>query len=343
MEKESHFFIVCFCLFICFKTIATEAHAHGFTKLFVFGDSYVDTGNRNFSARSWNQPYGITLPGKPAGHYSNGRVFSDYIASWMGIRSPTPYRWRKMENTSLEYGMNFAFGGTGVFDTLVSAPNMTIQIDLFQRQLQKKLYTKVDLNSSIALVSLAGNDYTAYLARNGTTEGLSAFTKSMIKQLGLNLQRIQGLGVRKIAVMNIQPLGCLPSETISYLYKNCSTSGNSVSLFHNQVLEKTVEKLNNKSKESVFVILNMYKAFLSALKKQASQPGTLKFKDPLRPCCEAVSTGYKCGNTEHGKGMYVVCNNPNSTFFWDDVHPSQAGWRAVYLALKSSAYSLALM
>ena len=71
--------------------------------------------------------------------------------------------------------------------------------------------------------------------------------------------------------------------------------------------------------------------------------GTLKFKDPLRPCCEAVSTGYKCGNTEHGKRMYVVCNNPNSTFFWDDVHPSQAGWRAVYLALKSSAYSLALM
>ncbi|KAJ9684869.1 hypothetical protein PVL29_017046 [Vitis rotundifolia] len=47
---------------------------------------------------------------------------------------------------------------------------MTIQIDLFRRQLQKKLYTKVDLNSSIALVSLAGNDYTAYLARNGTTE-----------------------------------------------------------------------------------------------------------------------------------------------------------------------------
>ncbi|KAJ9684865.1 hypothetical protein PVL29_017043 [Vitis rotundifolia] len=261
----------------------------------------------------------------------------------MGIRSPTPYRWRKRENTSLEYGMNFAFGGTGVFDTLVSAPNMTIQIDLFQRQLQKKLYTKVDLNSSIALVSLAGNDYTAYLARNGTTEGLSAFTKSMIKQLGLNLQRIHGLGVRKIAVMNIQPLGCLPSETISDLYKNCSTSGNSVALFHNQVLEKTVEKLNNKSKESVSVILNMYKAFLSALKRQASQPGTLKFKDPLRPCCEAVSTGYKCGNSEHGKRMYVVCNNPNSTFFWDDVHPSQAGWRAVYLALKSSAYSHFLM
>ena len=92
------------------------------------------------------------------------------IASWMGIRSPIPYRWRKMENASIEYGMNFAFGGTGVFKTLVSAPNMTVQIDLFQKQLQKTLYSKADINSSIALVSMAGNDYTAYLARNGTTE-----------------------------------------------------------------------------------------------------------------------------------------------------------------------------
>ncbi|KAL6327784.1 hypothetical protein AAG906_025612 [Vitis piasezkii] len=310
-------FIIFYYLLKIFNSLIFS-HAHGFTKLFVFGDSYVDTGNRNFSARSWNQPYGITLPGKPAGHYSNGR---------------------KMENTSLENGMNFAFGGTGVFDTLVSAPNMTIQIDLFQRQLQRNSIPRLILTPPLLWYLWPAMTILHTLPEMG----LSAFTKSMIKQLGLNLQRIHGLGVRKIAVMNIQPLGCLPSETISDLYKNCSTSGNSVSLFHNQVLEKTVEKLNNKSKESVFVILNMYKAFLSALKKQASQPGTLKFKDPLRPCCEAVSTGYKCGNTEHGKRMYVVCNNPNSTFFWDDVHPSQAGWRAVYLALKSSAYSLALM
>ena len=26
-----------------------------------------------------NQPYGLTLPGRPAVRYSNGRVFSDYI------------------------------------------------------------------------------------------------------------------------------------------------------------------------------------------------------------------------------------------------------------------------
>lgn len=106
-------------------------------------------------------------------------------------------------------------------------------------------------------------------------QGLLAFTKSMIKQLGLNLQSIQGLGVRKIAVMNIQPLGCLPKETVSGSHKKCSTSGNSLSLFHNMVLDKMVQSLNNNAQESAFVILDTYKAFMSALTKQGSRPGTL--------------------------------------------------------------------
>lgn len=51
-------------------------------KLFVFGDSYVDTGNtpKAFS-KAWKSPYGITYPGKPAGRFSDGRVLTDYIGS----------------------------------------------------------------------------------------------------------------------------------------------------------------------------------------------------------------------------------------------------------------------
>ena len=88
----------------------------------------------------------------------------------MGIRSPIPYRWRKIGKKVQGHGMNFAYGGTGVFDTLIKAPNMTTQINLFQQVLEEKLYTKRDLKSSIALVSLAGNDYAAYFAGNGTIQ-----------------------------------------------------------------------------------------------------------------------------------------------------------------------------
>lgn len=66
--------------------------------------------------------------------------------------------------------MNFAFGGTGVFDTLVALPNMTTQIDFLQELINNKVYTWSDFQSSVAIVSVAGNDYGAYLVRGGSTQ-----------------------------------------------------------------------------------------------------------------------------------------------------------------------------
>jgi hypothetical protein len=56
----------------------------GSSKLFVFGDSYADTGNTNkSSSTAWNDPYGITFPGKPAGRFSDGRVLTDYVGIYI--------------------------------------------------------------------------------------------------------------------------------------------------------------------------------------------------------------------------------------------------------------------
>lgn len=77
------------CLFVGQRVVRGEVdiqhhghyHKQRITKLFVFGDSYADTGNvdpRGF-APSWKQPYGVTFPGKPAGRFSDGRVLTDYI------------------------------------------------------------------------------------------------------------------------------------------------------------------------------------------------------------------------------------------------------------------------
>ncbi|ESR49871.1 hypothetical protein CICLE_v10033618mg, partial [Citrus x clementina] len=136
-------------------------------KLFVFGDSYADTGNCRNSVPG---PYGITFPGKPAGRFSDGRVLTDYIAPYLGTKSPVSYKnWRKSgKRSQLKYGMNFAHGGTGVFNTLVDEPNMTTQVKFFQQLLEEKVFTKHDLNSSVALVSLAGNDYATYLVKNNS-------------------------------------------------------------------------------------------------------------------------------------------------------------------------------
>lgn len=93
-----------------------------------------------------------------------------HAAKFVGLKSPIPYKWRKLGVKYLKNGMNFAYGGTGVFDTVVPGPNMTTQIDFFQHLIKDNVFTATDLDSSLALVSLAGNDYSAYSARNGSSQ-----------------------------------------------------------------------------------------------------------------------------------------------------------------------------
>jgi len=93
-----------------------------------------------------------------------------------------------LPNAKTQFGMNFAYGGTGVFDTYVPLPNMTVQINLFEDVISReKVYMGTDLQSSIALVSLAGNDYATLRMReppNPEVSGSAAsFSPVLVKLL----------------------------------------------------------------------------------------------------------------------------------------------------------------
>ncbi|XP_057739010.1 GDSL esterase/lipase At5g03610-like [Arachis stenosperma] len=301
-------------------------------KLFVFGDSYADTGNiRKSLSNSWKDPYGITFPGKPAGRFSDGRVLTDYIAKYLGVKTPVPYRFRKQMAQQLKYGMNFAVGGTGVFDTSTPGPNMTTQIQLLEQLIHDGLYTASDLTNSIALVSVAGNDYSHYLATHASPQGLPYFVASVVNQTTRNLMRIKALGVKKIIVGSLQPLGCLPQVTAFSSFQQCNASSNTLVAFHNNLLNQAVTNLNQ-SWSSSFAVLNLYDSFMSVL----NHPTTHNIQNQLRPCCVGVNSKYSCGSVdENNVKMYRVCDDPKSAFFWDLVHPTQAGWHAVYNKLRT--------
>lgn len=320
-------------------------------KLFVFGDSYADTGNwPKADAVSWKKPYGMTFPGEPSGRFSDGRVLTDYIASFLGIESPVTWsEWRERENgeaRQVNYGINFAHGGTGVFNTMVNQPNLTTQINFFQQLVQEEdVFSRHDLSSSFALVSVAGNDYATFLITNGATQDLPEFSKSILKQLELNLERIHGLGVGKVGITSMEPIGCLPQMTAPTGYINCTDAGNSVAKFHNQNLQQTVDKLNNQTSTPVFQILDLYNAFMAALDLENNNPsGNRKTENPvLKPCCVGSGKGYSCGSINNvGRNKYEVCEDPKSSFFWDVIHPTQEGWFAVFSNLKPSLQNLLL-
>lgn len=89
-------------------------------------------------------------------------------ANYLRLESPVAYRLRNASSPqSTKYGVNFATGGTGVFDTLSSGPNVSTQIDQFHGLLGQA-YSPAELKSSAALVTISGNDYGAYLEKNGS-------------------------------------------------------------------------------------------------------------------------------------------------------------------------------
>ncbi|KAF3774513.1 hypothetical protein EJ110_NYTH51543 [Nymphaea thermarum] len=153
---------------------------------------------------SWKDPYGITFPGKPSGRFSDGRVLINYVAAYMGIPTRITCRTRHLVAGMRKYlGMNFAYGGTGVLDTLVPLPIMITQIDSYEQLIQLGDYIESDLNSSIALVSVAGNDYDTQT--EAPWQSVKNLVGSVLNQTAVNLKGILGLGVPKVAVMGLPP------------------------------------------------------------------------------------------------------------------------------------------
>lgn len=303
--------------------------------LFVFGDSYADTGNSPNGSACWVEPYGITFPGKPSGRFSDGRVLTDFIATYLGIQSPAPYRrwWNEDGSKKVKEGVNFAYGGTGVFTTVLGGPNMSTQLDVFERLVERKVYTKHDLASSLAHVSVAGNDYTTFELSDDPQKDITDYAKSVIGQLAVNLKRIYALGVGRVSVINAPPFGCFPENATSSTL--CNETLNSSSELHNQLLKSAVEKLNSETGGSTFLILDLYSAFMSSLQGKKK---SWSFEEGLEECCRGTTSGSSCGDVdaENGAKRYVVCEDPKRSFFWDRIHPSQQGWLSVFSDLAPS-------
>ncbi|MED6149146.1 hypothetical protein PIB30_059658 [Stylosanthes scabra] len=312
--------------------------SNGITKLFVFGDSYVDTGNFVHSP-SFKPPYGMTFPGYPSGRFSDGHVLTDLIAEYLGIDSPIPSAARNL--TNIQNGINFAHGGTGVFDTNIDGPNLTAQIDNFEQLIQQNLFTKRDLEVAYVLVNAGANDYTTHIKTNGIFD-IPTFTSTLVNKLGDDLRRFASLGIGRVAVSLLQPVGCLPLITNIDFHLGCIGLLNRVSKNHNKLLNDVIQELNHERQwGQTFVPLNLYAGFISTIdmmmKKAHNEnsSSTNAIENALKACC-VTSIGHDCGDVNH----YAVCDHPDVYFFWDDVHPSQAGWNAIFSLLKPAMVQL---
>ncbi|CAO2143039.1 unnamed protein product [Urochloa humidicola] len=288
--------------------------------LFVFGDSFVDVGNRpptadkSLGSRQWFYPYGSSDSAhhnNATGRFSDGLVQSDFMARMLGIddESPPPYRLRKANEVDPS-GVNFAIVGSGVN----SEQGLGTQVDQLRRLVRHGIVDQQDLDDSVALIAFNGAyDYQSVTVTS-TSDQVRALSAQVTDSIADAVQRLQDLGVSKILVNTAPPFGCQPFQAWNYNYVHCDSFGNTISDTHNAALRHKLDGWQD------VMVLDIHAAFADVVRNRYS------------PCCaETSGTGDGfCGEEDaDGNALYNLCTDPANFFYWDAMHPTQAAWEAV--------------
>nr|XP_024368108.1 GDSL esterase/lipase At5g03610-like isoform X2 [Physcomitrium patens] len=285
--------------------------AQGAQGLFVFGDSYTDTGE------NLKYPYGMTWPGDGgARRSSDGHNEVDYIAAKLGVPSPTPWEDLPGNGYQTNGGVNFGVGGAAVTYAYGWKP-LEKQVDEFEALVKGGTWTGDHLAQSVALVSIGVNDYTYYNQYGNVVQGVSAFIDTVVDQIGIQMQRIHNLGVGSLMVENLVPMSCMPFTTLWVNGETgCATNEllDTETNLHDAKLHYKVDELN--SVGANILMLDLTKA----LRQLFENGPSYGFTEAYKRCC----TG-SCG----GGDGYTVCNNPANHVIFDSIHPTEAAWKAV--------------
>ncbi|KAH7444027.1 hypothetical protein KP509_02G061100 [Ceratopteris richardii] len=328
----------------------TTSGANGFDAFFVFGDSLLDPGNRDLL-----QPTAIGLPfplidahhlpygrdfvtHEPTGRFCNGRIVSDFLASFMGFPFTPPYL---KDKSNILQGCSFANSGSKIMNKISRYQfprlNFIDQVRLFgdvQQQLQSRLGADGAaylISRSLFLTALGSNDVMADYILNPVQRAKltrQAFYQTLIATYAQMLQELYRLGARKFAVVTVPAVGCIPAlrallvdggagQRLGAPLPICADGANEIVNGFNAALGQMVNQLQADYPDSRFLLLDTFKITVDAV----TYPMKYGFLYGFQPCC---------GYTENR--VIPVCNNRSTAVcemaaehvFWDFAHPTEA-------------------
>ncbi|XP_038706534.1 GDSL esterase/lipase At4g16230-like [Tripterygium wilfordii] len=305
---------------------------------FVFGDSLVDVGNNNYIkslSKADYVPNGIDF-GRPTGRYTNGRTIVDILGQELGIKDFTPpYLAPTTVGSVVLQGVNYASGGGGILDhtgkIFGGRINMDAQLDNFANTRQDIISSIGDvaaldlIHASLFSVTMGSNDF----INNYLTPVISipeqklvspeVFVGTMISRFRLQLTRLYDMGARKIVVVNVGPIGCIP-----YQRDTNPGSGNSCVSFPNQLAQLFNIKLRSLAVElsatldgSRFVYADVYGIVADIIQNYAAYG----FENADSSCCHLAG---RFGGLIPCGPPSKVCPDRSKYIFWDPYHPSDA-------------------
>ena len=283
-----------------------QALPYQINEMVVFGDSLSDTGNL------------FALTGCPTsppyfnGHFSNGAVWVEYLAGYLGLSDADV--------------TNYAFGGamTGHGNNVVpNAPGLLDEVELYRQQvlgagiigqiglLQLKPGRRRD-PETLFVIWIGANDFES-------ATDLESLVSSATANIEQTIQSLYDLGARRFLVANLPDLGATPKVQLSNDPKDVQNA-RIATIGFNANLAWSLAKLEDELgiDAVLYDVFSLYEGLLSG-----SIPAS--FIDVTNPCIDSATGS--------------LCNDPSKYLFWDDIHPTTDAHRQLALVAQASLIS----
>lgn len=266
-------------------TLAQASHA-AFSQIVTFGDSLSDAGNVFLATSGTNPPAPYF-----GGRFSNGLIWSEVLATSLGIAAPTP---------SLAGGSANNYGGarTVVDDAVPST------------QTQANGYIAANGGSidpnALYTIWTGGNDIN-YASANNDFSGIPAASAGVASIV----QSLIDAGAKSIIVANLPDIGLTP------LGQDSGNPGGATFL-SNTFNSQLATALAGVTLGSA----NLEIVDASALTTQIASEVTAD-PNPLTNGWGLSNVTDRCFDAAAAGGP-TLCSNPDEYLFWDDLHPTAA-------------------
>ncbi|KAK2644767.1 hypothetical protein Ddye_019962 [Dipteronia dyeriana] len=304
---------------------------------FVLGDSLVDVGNNNYIvslSKANYPPNGIDFR-LATGRYTNGRTIVDIIGQEFGLGYTPPYLAPTTKGSVVLQGVNYASGGGGILNETGKIFGGRINLDV---QLDNFANTRQDIISiigapaalkllqmSLFSVTIGSNDF----INNYFTPVLSiaeqklvppeTFVATMISKFRLQLTRLYNLGARKVIVVNVGPIGCIPyqRDMNPSAGGSCAALPNQMAQLFNIQLKSLVAELGSSLEGSKLVYADVFHIVEDIIQNYRS----FGFENTDHACCYVAG---RFGGLIPCSPQSKVCTDRSKYVFWDPYHPSDA-------------------
>ncbi|XP_058740637.1 GDSL esterase/lipase At1g29670-like [Vicia villosa] len=297
--------------------------------LFIFGDSFSDSGNNNYiptTAKANYSPYGIDFPRGPTGRDNNGKTEIDIIGERLGLKKFIP-PFANILGSNILQGVNYASASAGIRNetgkrtagTNIAYGQQIENHKTIVAQIAAKLggvkNAKKYLKKCLYYIYIGTNDYALnYFQSNlyptSRMYNPKEYAKVLIDQYSAYGKVLYNLGARKFVAVGLGKIGCTPMVLAnSSVNGPCVEELNDIEAIFSHKLRSLVDKINTKYPDSKTIFRNTTAIILD---------GSRGFTVLNASCCPMKKSNGFCIPDS------TPCPNRSEYVYFDGIHPTEA-------------------